>query len=64
MLNVGKTSVGFCVIEGGSLQGKWVKGAILYGMVLVRVHTFMTTVPFNRRYYWGEAHGETDVDCV
>lgn len=30
MLNVGKTSVGFCVIEGGSLQGKWVKGAILY----------------------------------
>jgi hypothetical protein len=30
MLNVGKTSVGFCVIEGGSLQGKWVEGAILY----------------------------------
>jgi hypothetical protein len=35
-----------------------------YGMVPVRVHTFMTTVPFNRRYYWGEAHRETDVDCV
>ena len=34
------------------------------GMVPVRVHTFMTTVPFNRRYYWGKAHGETDVDCV
>lgn len=69
MLNVGKTSVGFCVIEGGSLQGKWSRGLFCmltkYGMVLVRVHTFMTNVPFNRRYYyWGEAHGETDVDCV